>query len=130
MNGTLIAFLKGVARSFLFLLFGFVILLVAFVLSPPLLWGIIIAVVGGIATALVRDRVFPRLNLATVVGELATIALVTTAVLVGFNSDINEFLLNNRNFNRNVEIIGGIFITITIVNEVPFRKRDHAPDAP
>jgi hypothetical protein len=122
MNATLVALLKGVAR--VFLLVGVLVPLVVAMLELPLLWGIIGAVVGGIVTSFVRERISARPNLATSIGELVTIVLLVWAIFTfSPDTDIGEF-------NSNAEIIGMIFITVTIGAAGLFRKRDQSPDAP
>jgi len=121
MNATLVALLKGVAR--VFLLVGVLVPLVVAMVELPLLWGIIGAVVGGIATSFVRERISSRPNLATSIGEMVTIVLLVWAILT-FSPDTGV-----GEFNFNAEIIGMIFITVTIGAAGLFRKRGQSPDA-
>jgi NADH:ubiquinone oxidoreductase subunit 4 (subunit M) len=98
--------------------------LVIVMVELPLLWGIIGAVVGGIVTSFVRGRISSQPNLATIIGELVTIVLLVWAILT-FSPDTGT-----GEFNFNAEIIGMIFIAVTIGTEDLFRKRDQPPDAP
>jgi hypothetical protein len=124
MRATILVLLKGGARTLL--LCGGVLVFV--VLPLPLLWGMLSATVGGIATVFVRDRVFPRFHPATVVGEIATMTIVLViAVVRGFSSDTYE--LQRNGMQRNGDLLGVIFITVTIGAEGMFRKRDCRPDA-